>query len=338
MSEGQEVASAPSGIALEGDSVVVVSPVHVTEACFLVPAVRALGNARPDLQLVILSPESFASLWDSLPGVRTVVTYPDAASSRQIAKIVQDSECYPDSALLWEHSEAAVALAKVKVNQRIGYDLKPLTKRLTATVELEQSPGPIEHRVRYYVNLVERLGIEGYVASSFATPPLPPRPSLVRIGLVPGSIHGPSYQWGVDRFFELGKTLLARHQVELVTLAYPGQAREANELDRLFEGTVKNFANEFDLGGLLGALPHCSFLVANDGAVMHLAAHVGLPTVALFGAGDPVAARPLGRQHTVLSEYAACSPCHQEQCPLDHHRCMGDLSVARVYEAVRRLL
>lgn len=340
MSKLPEAAPIPDKppVHIKGGNVIVTSPENITEACFCIPAVRALRNARPHASIAVLTPESMVPLWRTVAGLNDFIAYPDNAPVKEIVKILKASSFEAECSLAWEASDAAVALAKAKVAQRLGYDFKPLNKRLTDKLPVHEPRGPVEHRVRYYMSLIEQVGIEGYVAKSFETPALPPRPNPVRIGLVPGSILGASYRWNVDRFRELGAALLARHQVELIILSFPGRTNEANELDNRFNGSVKNFANEFDLSGLLTALPHCSFLISNDGAVTHLAAHLGLPTIALFGPGDPVAARPLGRQHIVLSQHLDCSPCNQPSCPLDHHRCMEELTVARVYEAASAFL
>lgn len=323
---------------LESGNVVVTSPLSIIEACFCIPAVRALRHARPDATIAVLTPDSIAPLWQTVVGLNEIIEYPEGASAKAILRILKAGTFEAESSLAWEPSNAAAALAKADVSQRLGYEIKSLSKRLTDQLPIDELRGPVEHRVRYYMGLVEKLGIEAYLAKSFETPPLPPRSNPIRIGLVPGSVLGPSYRWGVDRFRELGTTLLANHQVELMIVAYPGHTQEANELYHLFRGKVKNYTNQFDLDGLLSALPHCSLLVSNDGAVTHLAAHLGLPTVALVGPGDPVTTRPLGRHHIVLSQHLDCSPCNQHRCPLDHHRCMEELTVARVYQAVRTFL
>jgi ADP-heptose:LPS heptosyltransferase len=323
---------------LKGDKVVVTSPLSITEACFCIPAVRALRNARPDATIAVLTPDSIAPLWQTVGGLNEIIEYPEEASAKAIFQILKAGTFEAESSLAWEDSNAAAALAKADVSQRLGYEIKSLSKRLTDQLPIDELLGPVEHRVRYYMGLIEKLGIEAYLTKSFETPPLPPRPNPIRIGLVPGSVLGPSYRWGVDRFRELGTTLLANHQVELIIVAYPGRAQEGNDLDHLFRGKVKNYANQFDLDGLLTALPHCTFLISNDGAVTHLAAHLGIPTVALFGPGDPVTTRPLGKHHLVLSQHLDCSPCNQQHCPLNHHRCMEELTVARVYQAARKFL
>jgi len=323
---------------LRGDKVVVTSPLSIIEACFCIPAVRALRNARPDATIAVLTPDSIAPLWQTVGGLNEIIEYPEEASAKAIFQILKAGTFEAESSLAWEDSNAAAALAKADVSQRLGYEIKSLSKRLTDQLPIDELLGPVEHRVRYYMGLIEKLGIEAYLTKSFETPSLPPRPNPIRIGLVPGSVLGPSYRWGVDRFRELGTTLLANHQVELIIVAYPGRAQEGNDLDHLFRGKVKNYANQFDLDGLLTTLPHCTFLISNDGAVTHLAAHLGIPTVALFGPGDPVTTRPLGRHHLVLSQHLDCSPCNQQHCPLNHHRCMEELTVARVYQAARKFL
>ena len=115
--------------------------------------------------------------------------------------------------------------------------------------------------------------------------------------------------------------------------------RNFADLDsRRLDKEIKDFSEGADAAAFLETLSRCSLVVSNDGLAPHLAAHLGVPTVAIFGPGDPVAMRPLGRQHRVLSQHVDCSPCSASTCPLKHHRCLEELLVARVYEAVDSLL
>lgn len=49
-------------------------------------------------------------------------------------------------------------------------------------------------------------------------------------------------------------------------------------------------------------LQHCDAYLGNDSGVTHLAALLGVPTVALFGPSDPVVWQPQGRAVRVLYE------------------------------------
>ncbi|NIP96712.1 MAG: glycosyltransferase family 9 protein, partial [Akkermansiaceae bacterium] len=243
----------------------VVSPQSIIEACFSVPAVRALRHSRPTGTITLLTPQSIAPLWRTLPDLNHILEFPDGASARQIASLLEQNEVKPGSSLAWEASDAAVAAARANIPQRLGYDLKPLNKRLTDTLRVDPPTGPVQHRVRFYMGMMEKLGIEAYVARNFEPPPLPTRPHPARIALVPGSALGGAYRWHPARFGELGKAILAQHKVELVILAYPGEDDAAGELAPLIRSSVQNFGGRFDLPGLLESLPACSLVVANDG-------------------------------------------------------------------------
>jgi heptosyltransferase-2 len=60
--------------------------------------------------------------------------------------------------------------------------------------------------------------------------------------------------------------------------------------------------------------------------------------VTLFGPTDPLATRLPYERESSLSLSLDCQPCMERICPLQHHRCMRDLSVDMVYRAVARLL
>ena len=113
---------------------------------------------------------------------------------------------------------------------------------------------------------------------------------------------------------------------------------EANELaTRLGEG-ARNFANHFDLVQLMDALPFCSLIISNDCALPLLAGLAGVPAVVMYGPSDAEVQAPFGGHHTLLSEKVECSPCHEMACPYDHHKCMENLQVERVFNAAAQYL
>jgi heptosyltransferase-2 len=70
---------------------------------------------------------------------------------------------------------------------------------------------------------------------------------------------------------------------------------------------------------------------------MHIAAALGIPTVAIFGATDDVATGPTGPKARVVRTPVECSPCLLRECPIDH-RCMRRVSADRVVKEALALL
>ncbi len=78
-------------------------------------------------------------------------------------------------------------------------------------------------------------------------------------------------------------------------------------------------------------------LLTNDSGLMHLAAAVGAPLVALFGPTDPRQTGPRGQRQKILQAEAECAPCFKRACPLQPG-CLERISVDRVVAAARDLL
>ena len=89
---------------------------------------------------------------------------------------------------------------------------------------------------------------------------------------------------------------------------------------------------------MLGRL---SALVTNDSGLMHLAAAVGTPVVALFGPTvTEFGFAPAGPGHQVLERPLDCRPCSvhgTERCPRGHFRCMKETAPEEVLAALDRL-
>src|SRR5690606_21831594 len=78
-------------------------------------------------------------------------------------------------------------------------------------------------------------------------------------------------------------------------------------------------------------------LITNDTGTMHLAAMIGVPTVAVFGSTDPTRTGPIGPRATYLYHQVECSPCYLRECPIDF-RCMKAVLADEAADALERMM
>jgi heptosyltransferase-2 len=190
--------------------------------------------------------------------------------------------------------------------------------------------------------------------------PLPPRPVLVpdfanraaavralRLRtdrktaiLCPGAEYGPAKRWPPTHFAELAARLMMDGlQVWLVgspndTLAAESVLQAAGDSAR----QMRDLTGHTDLGTAIDLLSLGTIVVSNDSGLMHAAAAVGVPMVALFGSSSPVYTPPLSTVAQVAKIEIACSPCFKRECPLGHFKCMRDLAPRAVYDLAQLVL
>jgi len=159
------------------------------------------------------------------------------------------------------------------------------------------------------------------------------------VGLFPGAEWGPSKRWPMARFAELARELRRRRpDLRAVVLAGPKEVWLAVRVHEESGKLHPVIGPDLDLAGLAAVIAALDLLVTNDSGPMHLAAALGVPTVALFGPTDPRRTAPAGAGHSVLHRDLWCSPCFRRRCPLVHHRCLAGISAAEVAAAAEAAL
>ena len=87
-------------------------------------------------------------------------------------------------------------------------------------------------------------------------------------------------------------------------------------------------------------------LVSNDSGLMHIAAALRTPQVAVFGSSSPLHTPPLSdaarvvwlKQEPHYRPALDCAPCFARRCPLGHTRCLQDLGPERVAQALAQVV
>lgn len=118
--------------------------------------------------------------------------------------------------------------------------------------------------------------------------------------IVPGgSAHRPEKRWPIEHFGHLARLLSSRGTLP-VLIGAAAEASVLDEISRLAPGAI-NLGGRTCLGQIAALARRATCAVGNDTGPIHIAAAVGCPTVALFGAAsDPIQYGPRGEAVEVL--------------------------------------
>ena len=150
--------------------------------------------------------------------------------------------------------------------------------------------------------------------------------------LCPGAEFGPAKRWPTEHFVTLARRFLASGYA--VWLIGSPNDRQRRTPSRRRCRTCVTHAVELTWHGDRPA-GTSERVISNDSGLMHAAAAVGRPLVALFGSSSPDYTPPLSQLASIARINIVCSPCFQRECPLGHFKCMRELSPNVVYDLAR---
>lgn len=150
--------------------------------------------------------------------------------------------------------------------------------------------------------------------------------------------------WDKDNFVALIRRL-GQTYTEARFLIFSGPADEVvSQYIRKHAGDRVVLVEERNLRHAVALQERCRVFISNDSGMMHLAAAVGIPVVALFGPTDKWRLHPWTTRHVIVSKELPCMPCfYYSSQPLRcvaniNYACMRDITVEEVFTAVQNLL
>lgn len=311
------------------------SPNWLGDAVMSVPAVRAMKDGRPDMRLSILTPAKLADMWHEAGCADEIIKIEPEDSVFSVARKIRGRF---DAAVLLPNSlRSALEVWLAGVPRRVGlagHSRSWLLNQIPRK-NLKRFTGP-NHHARRYAEIARWLGAADPVVD-FSRAPIPTGETI--IGVCPGAEYGPAKRWLPDRFAEVIRVVSAQRYVRWIIVGTAKDKPTADEIVSMAGAGPKmeNLAGRTSLGELIAHLKTLRVLLTNDTGTMHLAAMLGIPTVALFGSTEPDLTSPLGSFHTIIRHKVDCSPCFLRECPIDFP-CMKKITAQEVAEAVLRTL
>lgn len=164
------------------------------------------------------------------------------------------------------------------------------------------------------------------------------------IGFNPGAAFGPAKQWPVHKFSELAEIICTHYRERGCIIMVFG-----TDVDTVGAQKIRYFSNDtpyhvLDITGktslkqAMALIQCCDAFVTNDSGLMHVAAGLDTPSIAIFGSTDHIATGPYSKKAVIRRKEMECSPCMQTHCPKGHLKCLESISASDVYEDVARML
>jgi heptosyltransferase II len=336
----------PAGMAAR---VLIVGPSWIGDTVLAQPLFMRLHERSPRLELDVLAPPWTAPLLARMPEVHAVIENPFRHGElkvfgRRRLGLALRSRHYERAIILPNTLKSALPPFFAAIPVRTGYrgelragvlnDVRRLDeKRLPLLVEryaaLAEGPGaqlprPLP-RPRLRVDPVNRTrALERLGATTH-------RPV---VAFCPGAEYGEAKRWPAQHFAALAQRALgAGAQVWLFGSESDRSVGEQIESHAARTGIV-NLCGRTSLADAIDLLSVAAVVVSNDSGLMHVAAALGRPLVALYGSSSPAYTPPLAANADVLSLDLPCSPCFERTCPLGHLRCLRDLAPELVWQHV----
>ena len=144
------------------------------------------------------------------------------------------------------------------------------------------------------------------------------------VAFCPGAEFGDSKQWPARHFATLGRRLV-QDGYDIWLVGGPRDISVSAKIEADIGEGCTNLVGKTSILDAIDLISLADRVVTNDSGLMHVAAAVGTPLVAIYGSTSPAFTPPLTESADVIGLPLNCRPCFKRQCPLGHKNCLDHL-------------
>jgi heptosyltransferase-2 len=291
-------------------------------------------------EIGVLAPQWSAPLLERMDGVSSTIIHDfkhgalQFKSRFQIAQLLREKH-YDQAILLPNSLKSALIPFLAKIPQRTGY-LGEMRFGLLNDIRTKKHYRTVDQFVA--------LGLSDQTTIEILPPYLNPQSidlskfnlNLEKpiLALCAGAEYGSAKRWLIDYFVEVAQYYLKQNwQVWAF-----GSIKEQAQGFALEKVGGINLCGKTTLAEAIDLLSLSNAVISNDSGLMHVAAALNKPLIAIYGSSDPFFTPPLNTNAKVLSLGLSCSPCFKRECPLEHLNCLRDLKPKQVITTLNEIL
>jgi ADP-heptose:LPS heptosyltransferase len=348
--------------------ILVVKLDHIGDCIIAFPAIRRLKRYFPESRIVVLTSHASRSVWEMEPTVDATIEFDFFHARSSLGQVELSDEDWDalsdrlkperfDLAIdLRKHLETRPVLQHCGARYVAGVDYRSKFPWLDVAIEWAGDQAYAhkrQHSVDDLINLVDAVAASCETDRKLIGPsPADPSPSLSRfltqtkgprLVCVHPTAGNDMKQWPIEYFAAVADQLVEDNGAQIVLIGGPGDEAIGAELMGLMRraDAAVSAIGQFPLSDLPALLARCSLFLGNDSGPKHIAAGLGVPTVAVHsGTVDVYEWGPIGPRAVAVSRDMVCAPCYLAKP--EHCRrglsCLRQLAPEVVYAACRRLL
>jgi len=329
--------------------ILIVAPNWIGDALMAAPLIKRLKSASDGTEITVMAPPQVAAVLRLLPDVTKVIATPWPHGGLQLVSRVAfglrlAEEKFDAAYVLPNSFKSALVPLIARIPVRIGYVGEGRRYLLTRWLANVKSRVPMR---THYLALAatnapdEETGPVRLVQSESEVSAVATRFGIDRgrpiAAFCPGAEYGPAKRWPVEHFAALARLLHERDQeVQIVLVGGPNDVDIGSALTRMTVRPVISTIGKTTIEDAVAILKAADIVISNDSGLMHVAAALDRPQIALFGSTDPSHTPPQSTRATLLWLHLSCSPCFERTCPLGHLRCLNEITPESVMAAIDR--
>lgn len=331
--------------------ILIIGPSWVGDTMLMQPMLRRLKQRHPESVIDVLAPPWTDELLLSMPEVNEVIINPFPHGALNLLERYRLGkqlriEQYDQAIVLPNSLKSALVPFFAGIRLRTGFVGEMRYGLLNDARKLDKAKLPL--MVERYAQLAERASDD--IARPLPNPELKVSQdsrdaTLRKLNLTldkpvavfcPGAEYGPAKRWPVSYFAEIAQRL-QQHGFAVWLIGSAKDKDVAGKIVALGNPECRNLCGSTGIGDAIALLSCAELVISNDSGLMHLAAALDRPMLALFGSSSPQFTPPLSPKAEIIKLEMKCSPCFQRVCPLGHFNCMMHLTPDTVWKKIEQM-